>query len=869
MITHVVRQTFLNYFKKCQHEIVSSSPVIPHEDPTLLFTNAGMNQFKDVFLGQTSRDYTRAATSQKCIRAGGKHNDLDNVGHTKRHLTFFEMLGNFSFGDYFKADAIRFSWELTTEGLGITPDKLHATVFLDDDEAFELWKKHLPEARIHRLGEEENFWAMGDVGPCGPCSELYFDRGPKYGTAETLEEDVVGQGDRFVEFWNLVFMQYNRDTEGVMTELPKPSIDTGMGIERLLTLMNDTHSVFETDVLRELIAGVENVSGKVYDPTDEHSAAPFRVIADHMRSLCFSIADGAQPSNLERGYVLRKILRRAVRYGKSLGLNKPFLGKLLPRLIDKMGSDYPELQKSKARIEEILTSEEEGFFRTLKRGGNILEGVIERSTEVISGDDAFKLKDTYGLPLEEILLIAKDNELHVDEKRYRELEIEAKERSRKKQKNVAQVAENNLFEMFPQTLFTGYDTLEGNAEVVGLVKDGVSVDTLSAGDEGLVILNTSPFYAEMGGQVGDKGRLENSSLCFDVFDCQAPYKGVTAHFGTLKEGGIQVGDSVKAHVDESKRRQTANNHTATHLLHWALHKVLGDHVKQAGSVVEPKRLRFDFSHHKSLSTKELREIEALVNEKIRANEAIATFEIPLAEAEKQDDIKMFFGDKYGNTVRVVEVGNVKELCGGTHTGRSGNIGLFKITREGSIAAGVRRIEAVSGVEAEQLFYDQEERIEKIAKELKTTPQKLETRLEKLLLEAEQLQAELKAHKEQELETAATTLIKEVQSIDGIPLIAAELSLSPKKLRPLVEKIGSQQTSYVVFVAAKSDDGCQIMARVSPDLIQKGIKANELVGTLAPMIEGRGGGKPEHAQAGGKSSERLDEVFVRLKELLKV
>ncbi|HEY4831058.1 MAG TPA: alanine--tRNA ligase, partial [Waddliaceae bacterium] len=551
MLTKDLRLQFLKYFKQHHHTIVPSSPAFPHDDPTLLFTNAGMNQFKDVFLGDAVRDYTRAVTSQKCIRAGGKHNDLENVGHTRRHLTFFEMLGNFSFGDYFKADAIKFAWEVSTNIFKFDPNRIWPTIFYKDEEAFEIWSKYVPADRITRFDEKNNFWAMGETGPCGPCSELLYDRGPKYGDAPNPAADI--QETRYLEFWNLVFMQYNRDEKGKENPLPKPSIDTGAGLERIVNLKMDVDSIYDTDVLRSLIARVEEISGISYPADESHKAAAFRVIADHLRCLSFAIADGAQPSNIDRGYVLRKILRRAVRYGRLLGMEKPFLANVLPRLIDTMGEDYPELIKSQTRIEEILTGEEDAFFRTLRRGGNILNQIIEEAEvhkRKIAGEEAFKLKDTYGLPLDEILLLAKDAGLGVDTDRYHELEQEAKERSRRIHKTTKQVASENLFaahvKEHGESTFLGYTEQAANGKVTAIVVDGQFVKEISKDTDGLIILDSTPFYAEKGGQVGDTGILQAQGVLFEVNGCESPYKGVITHVGKMNEGTLQVGDSVTA-----------------------------------------------------------------------------------------------------------------------------------------------------------------------------------------------------------------------------------------------------------------------------------------------------------------------------------
>ena len=871
MQTQDIRRKFLQYFKDRQHSVIASSPVVPHDDPTLLFTNAGMNQFKDVFLGTSLRDYKRAATSQKCIRAGGKHNDLENVGHTSRHMTFFEMLGNFSFGDYFKKDAIQFAWEVSTQVFGLDPDKIWPTVFRDDDEAFELWQKYVPADRITRFGEKENFWAMGDTGPCGPCSELLYDRGPKYGKATKPIDD--HDGERFLEFWNLVFMQYNRNAAGVMEPLPRPSIDTGAGLERVVSLKMEVPTLFQTDILQSIIAKVEEISGISYNPEDQQKAPAFHVIADHLRCLSFAIADGAQPSNVDRGYVLRKILRRAVRYGRTLGFEEPFLARVLPRLIETMGDDYPELKKAQNRITEILTGEEEAFIRTLRRGGNILNQIIERAQthdKKISGDEAFKLKDTYGLPVEEIILLAKDSNLTVDLERYQALELEAKERSRKVQKTTQQVASENLFAEFASknkaTEFLGYDQSSVVAKITALIVNGQFVETMLPGEEGMVVLDKTPFYAEMGGQVGDIGILKGEHQTFKVIDTQSPYKGVITQIGTLEQGTLHVGDSLIAEVDSKRRRKIANNHTATHLLHWALQVVLGEHIKQAGSVVDPQRLRFDFSHHKALTAEEIRRIEDMVNAKIRENLDVKWYEIPYEEAQKRDDIKQFFGEKYGSTVRVIDIDYSKELCGGTHTTAVGNIGLFRITKESSIAAGVRRIEAVTGEEAEAFSRTSEDTLNQLSELLKTQPQKIGERIEKLLEENKKFALELKASKKQHLAGLVTSLLTKVEKINDVPVLALELDLPPEELKICADDLMEGLKSGVLILGSGNDGKCSMIARVSDDYVAKGIKAHDIIKAIAPIIEGSGGGKANSAQAGGKAPQKISEALAKTREL---
>ncbi len=874
MQTQEIRRKFLQYFRNKQHTIVPSSPVLPHDDPTLLFINAGMNQFKDVFLGNSVRDYKRASTAQKCIRVGGKHNDLENVGHTARHLTFFEMLGNFSFGDYFKKEAIQFSWEVSTEVFGFDPERIWPTVFRKDDEAFELWKQYVPENRITRFDEKQNFWSMGDTGPCGPCSELLYDRGEKYGTASNPLEDL--EETRYLEFWNLVFMQYNRDENGLMHALPKPSIDTGAGLERIVNLKMGVESVYETDVLRGLISQIETLSGVPYKAEDEQKAPAFRVIADHLRCLSFAIADGVQPSNVDRGYVLRKVLRRAVRYGRSLGMSQPFIAQIVPTLIDLMGDDYPELQQSKNRIEEIVTTEEENFIRTLRRGGNILNQIVEKAQKdkrKISGEEAFKLKDTYGFPLEEILLIAKDAELQVDTQHFNELEKKAKELSRSVHKSSKQIASENLFEEFATkqgpTDFYGFDELEGEGQVTALVIDNQFVDSIEEGQEAMIVLNRTPFYSEMGGQVGDIGSLKNETTHVAVSDCQTPFKGIIAHFGKLEKGSLKVGDPVMAKVDLPRRQNIANNHTATHLLHWALCRVLGDHVKQAGSVVDADRLRFDFSHHKALTQDEVRAIEDMINAKIRENTHVKAYELTYDDVMNRDDIKQFFGEKYDKIVRVIDIDYSKELCGGTHTSQLGNIGLFRIAKEGSIAAGVRRVEAVTGKQAESIAREEENLLNNLAENLKTQPQKLQTRIEKILEENKVLAQELKTLKKGQLKSMVAELVQSAREIEGVSLVANEVSVSGGELKELAEEIMNQLSSGVIILAATKGERCQLIAQVSDDLVPKGIKAGDLIKALAPIIGGGGGGKANFAQAGGKNPEKIQEALQTAQTLIKV
>jgi alanyl-tRNA synthetase len=875
MLSQEIRRGFLKYFKENGHAIVPSSPVVPHDDPTLLFINAGMNQFKDVFLGKSQRDYNKAATSQKCIRVGGKHNDLDNVGHTSRHLTFFEMLGNFSFGDYFKEKAIAYAWDVSTKIFQFNPEKIWITIFQDDEEAFEIWKKIAPENRIVRMGEKDNFWAMGDTGPCGPCSELLFDRGEKYGPAKSPKEDT--SGERYLEFWNLVFMQFNRDQAGNFQNLPKQSIDTGSGLERVVSLKMGVDTVFATDIFQNLIAQVEQVSGKKYNPFDAHLAPAYHVIADHIRSLAFAIADGAQPSNIERGYILRKLLRRAVRYGRMLGMQEPFLAEILPRLVDVMGPDYRELAASQNRISEILTAEEEAFIRTLKRGGNILNAIIEQAQKSplkqITGEEAFKLKDTYGFPIEEILLIAKDTSLQVNLDSYQLLEEQAKEKSRSAQTVHLQEVEESLFKDYLSqhgaTSFLGYETTASEATIMAMVVDGKFVETLSTNQEALIILDRTPFYAEMGGQVGDQGSLSHHNAHFTVSNCHAPYSGVFVHIGRLDKGTIILGEPVVATVEGGRRQQIANNHTATHLLHWALQKVLGDHIRQAGSLVEPNRFRFDFSHHKALSKEELRQIEDLVNDKIRENRFVESYQLSYEDVQQRSDIKQFFGEKYGSIVRVIDIDYSKELCGGTHTPQVGTIGLFKILKEGSISAGIRRIEAVTGKDAEQLVRSHEDLLDASAALLKIPSQNLQDRIAHLLEESRQLSQELKQYRKASLKQTAQQLASRAEKAGSIACLCSIVTVEPDLLPDLAEETMQVLRSGVLVLAVQVDQRCQLLVKVSPDLTKRGIQAVQLIKEIAPLVGGGGGGKADSAQAGGKSPEGLPQAFEKAKQWLAI
>lgn len=869
MISTILRRQFLDFFKKKGHTVIPSSPVIPHDDPSLLFANAGMNQFKDVFLGKSVRDYKRVATVQKCIRVGGKHNDLENVGHTTRHLTFFEMLGNFSFGDYFKKEAIAFAWEMVTTVFGYDTEKVWASVFENDDESYELWKSYLPEKRIARLGEKDNFWAMGETGPCGPCSELLYDRGPFFGDARSPKEDT--SGERYFEFWNLVFMEFNRESPEKLIPLAKKSVDTGAGLERVVQLKMQVPSIFETDILRTLIAKTENLSGYAYNA---ETAPAFQVIADHVRALAFACADGAVPSNTERGYVLRKILRRALRYGRQIGLDQPFLASLLPTLTSLMGDDFPELKVSESKAAELLTREEENFQRTLRRGGNLLNQIIQEAKghrNQISGEDVFKLKDTYGLPLEEIELLAKDASLTVDKQKFVKLEEEAKERSRLARKSTKEQVADTFYADFLTThspsRFVGYNQLNAHAEIEAIWKDREEVETLSLGEKGGILLNQTPFYAEKGGQVGDKGTLIAPHFRFEVEDTKMPYPGVLLHLGEVTEGKIGRGERVTALVDGRRRKKIANNHTATHLLHYALQEVLGKGVTQAGSLVDSHRLRFDFNHHAPLKEKEIEEIENIINAKIREDTHVVTYEIPLEEASKQKEIKQFFGEKYGEQVRVVDIGYSKELCGGTHAHSVGSIGYFRIVKEGGIAAGIRRIEAVTGEDAEAFAREAEAIVKQISTEGKIPTDKLVDKFKALVNEIKTLQEKVELLEKKSLAVEVENLLAHIEPIGEVSLLAQEIPFESSKLPLFADILFAKKKNLIAFLLSKENGRCSFLLRVSSELTSQGYHAGNLLKEIAPILEGKGGGKADNAQGGGNASQKANEAFSRLKKLI--
>ncbi|MFA6502168.1 MAG: alanine--tRNA ligase, partial [Parachlamydiales bacterium] len=736
--------------------------------------------------------------------------------------------------------------------------------------AFAIWEKYMPSKRIVRFGEKENFWSMGDVGPCGPCAELLYDRGSSYSDAKSPIYDV--SGERYLEFWNLVFMQFNKDETGKMNPLPKKSIDTGAGLERVVSLKMGVDSVFLTDTFQAIISHIEEISKIKYNPKNLDLAPAFHVIADHIRCLSFAITDGIIPSNVDRGYVLRKILRRAVRYGKMLNLNKPFLAKLLPGLSSIMGDDFPEIIKSEDRTAEVLTLEEELFIKTLQRGGNLMSQVLAKAkseNDTIDGEMAFKLKDTYGFPIEEILLIAKDEHVKVDLNKYNELENLAKERSRQAQEKHSQKFDENFFADFtkvnPPNNYLGHKTYETEAKISAIIKNDKFTDEIEENDFAFIILDKTPFYAQMGGQVGDKGKITKGGVVFDVVDTQNPYPGVIVHIGKLIKGKLKKQDKVHASIDIERRKKIEANHSATHLLQFALSKTLGEHIKQAGSLVDENKLRFDFDHNKALSNQEVRQIERLINEKIRENTTVRAYEIPFEEAKKDSSIRQIFGEKYSDIVRVIDINYSKELCGGCHTSFTGNIGYFRIFKESSISQGVRRIEAVTGAAAEDFVYDTEDLLNNISATLKTIPNKLEEKITSLVEEHKELIGKLKANKELELNQLFESLLKKAEKLNSYTVIMQEVEVDPKDLKNLSDKLLEHLKSALVVLATKVDSRCQISINITPDLIAKNIFANDLIKIIAPVINGGGGGKKESAQAGGADPSKITQAFELLKK----
>ncbi|MCV6588128.1 MAG: alanine--tRNA ligase [Marinobacterium sp.] len=847
MTSAEIRQAFLDYFNQQGHEVVASSSLIPANDPTLMFTNAGMVQFKDVFLGTDKRNYTRATTSQRCVRAGGKHNDLENVGYTARHHTFFEMLGNFSFGDYFKREAIGFAWTFLTEVLGLPKDRLWVTVHYSDDEAERIWKEEIgvdPE-RFSKL-DEDNFWSMGDTGPCGPCTEIFFDHGADVwgGPPGSPEED----GDRYIEIWNVVFMQYNRDAAGEMTPLPKPSVDTGMGLERIAAVMQNVHSNYEIDLFQNLLQAAAVAVG-----TEEKDSKSLRVIADHIRSCAFLISDGVLPSNEGAGYVLRRIIRRAVRHGNKMGASGAFFHQLVAALASEMGAAYPELVEQQAQIEKVLLKEEQQFAKTLDHGMRLLQESIDNlDGTVISGETAFKLYDTYGFPSDLTADVAREHELTVDMNGF-EREMEA-QRERARAAGKFAVDYNDAIRLEGETEFTGYETLAGeSATVVALFSDGAEVNALNAGESGLVVLDETPFYAESGGQVGDTGALTAAGMAFQVKDCTKEGKN-NLHHGQLSEGSLKVGDKVAPQVNAERRQAIALNHSATHLLHEALRIVLGSHVQQKGSLNDDQRLRFDFSHFEAVTPEQLAEVEKIVNDQIRANTAVVT-EIMEIEAAKAKGAAALFGEKYDDVVRVLSMGGdfSVELCGGTHAKRTGDLGLLKITSEGGVAAGVRRIEAVTGIGALAHYADVQAQLEQKLQDQQAKARQLEKDLE-------QMKAKLAAAK-------GSDLLGNAVEVKGIKVLAAQLEgVEPKALRDTIDQLKSKLGSGVVVLAAAGDDKVSLAAGVTKDLTGQ-VKAGDLIRELTAKLGGKGGGRPDFAQGGGTDMSALPAVLDSVPELV--
>ncbi len=846
-----LRRAFLQYFVDNGHEEVASSPLIPHNDPTLLFTNAGMVQFKDVFLGREKRGYSRATSSQRCIRAGGKHNDLENVGYTARHHTFFEMLGNFSFGDYFKREAIEYAWEFLTGVLKIPQEKLWVTVFEDDDEAADIWIKEIgvdPD-RFSRCGAKDNFWSMGDTGPCGPCSEIFYDHGPDVwgGPPGSPEED----GDRYIEIWNLVFMQFNRDGDGNLTPLPRPSVDTGMGLERLAAVMQGVHSNYDIDLFRNLIRAAAEITA--CKDLEEKS---LRVIADHIRSCAFLVVDGVLPSNEGRGYVLRRIIRRAIRHGYMLGVKDPFFYKLVAVLTSEMGEAYPELRQAREQVERVLMLEEERFAETLEQGMKILEQAIAGlEGNRIPGETVFKLYDTFGFPTDLTADIAREQGLSLDMEGF-EREMDA-QRERARAASNFSIDQGVSLDLEGETDFIGYERLEDEATVIALIQNGASVDTLGDNEEGMVVLDRTPFYAESGGQAGDSGRLRLGEGYFEVTDTRKQGGDLFVHIGRFRGEVLHVGDTVKAEVDRAKRGRTVLNHSATHLLHAALRRVLGEHVEQKGSLVDSERLRFDFSHFEPVTPEQLRTIERMVNEQIRENDMVETRIMSLEDARASGAMALF-GEKYDDQVRVLRIGEFSiELCGGTHAKAAGDIGLFKITSEGGIASGVRRIEAVTGERAIEWIEEDEARLRRVGEILRAGRDDLDEKVAQLLENSRRLEKELDQLKAKLASSAGSDLAGDAVEVEGIKVLAAKLDgADPKSLRDTMDQLKNKLGSAVIVLATVNGDKVSLVAGVTKDQTDR-VKAGDLVKMVAERVGGKGGGRPDMAQAGGNKPEALD------------
>ncbi|GMM71378.1 alanine--tRNA ligase [Alteromonas gracilis] len=847
-----LRNKFIDYFKSHGHQAVASSSLVPADDPTLLFTNAGMNQFKDCFLGAEKRSYTRAVSSQRCVRAGGKHNDLENVGYTARHHTFFEMLGNFSFGDYFKKEAIEFAWNFLTKEIGLPKEKLLVTVYSEDDEAFDIWENHIgvPKEKIIRISTSDNFWSMGDTGPCGPCSEIFYDHGAHIwgGPPGTPEED----GDRFIEIWNLVFMQFNKQADGTMEPLPKPSIDTGMGLERISAILQNVHSNYEIDLFQNLIKSAASIVG-----SDDLENKSLRVIADHIRSCSFLICDGVMPSNEGRGYVLRRIIRRAVRHGYQLGANDIFFYKLVASLAKEMGEAYPELVDQLPVIEKVLRVEEEQFSKTLARGMAILNDTLETlEGDTVPGDVVFKLYDTYGFPTDLTNDVAREHDLKIDEEGF-EAAMQA-QRARAQQASNFGADYNSKLAIDHTTSFTGYTDVEGQANVVELIADNAFVDTLEDGQEGVVVLDSTPFYAESGGQAGDKGVLRVANGEFVVTDTQK-MGNAFAHKGVVK-GKVTKGDTATAAIDLANREAIKKNHSATHLLHAALREILGEHVTQKGSLVEAPRMRFDFSHFEAVTAQQLVEIERRVNQEIRANHTLATELMDLDEA-KASGAMALFGEKYDEKVRVVTMGPFSvELCGGTHVTRTGDIGLFKITSEAGIASGVRRIEAVTGEHALEVVQTQQATLSSLSALLKTDSPNVVDRVVSLQNQTKELEKALNSAKQKLASQQGADMLSNAVEINGVKVLIANLEgVEAKSLRSMMDDIKNRIGEGIVVLGVANESKVNLIAGVTKNLINK-VKAGELVNFVASQVGGKGGGRPDMAQAGGDNPENLQQAL---------
>jgi len=862
MKTKEIRQKFVDYFVSKGHTHVASSPLVPANDPTLLFTNAGMVQFKDVFLGLDKRPYNRAVTAQRCLRAGGKHNDLENVGYTARHHTFFEMLGNFSFGDYFKRDGIRYAWELLTVGYGLPKEKLWTTVYQTDDEAYDIWTKEIgvPKERCIRIGdkpggrkyESDNFWQMADTGPCGPCSEIFFDHGAGIPGGPPGSPDA--DGDRYIEIWNLVFMQFNRDEAGNLNPLPKPSVDTGMGLERLTAVLQHKHSNYEIDLFQSLITAAARETG-----AKDTKSPSLRVIADHIRACAFLVTDGVIPANEGRGYVLRRIARRAMRHGYKLGQKKPFFYKLVADVVKEMGEAYPELARSGDRVTATLKQEEERFAETLETGMGILESALAKDATHLEGEVAFKLYDTFGFPVDMVADIGRERGFAIDMEAFDAAMAAQQERSRaaSKFKAGAQLEYSGA-----KTNFRGYDTMSEEGRVVALYREGASVKSLAVGEEGIVVLDRTPFYAESGGQVGDRGELTKGGTCltlFEVRDTQKIQPDVFGHHGVVKTGELAVGDTVAAQVDLDKRARTMRHHSATHLMHKALREVLGPHVQQRGSLVDEDKTRFDFSHNAPMTAGEVRRVESIVNAEVLKNEETSARVMPIDDAQKLGAM-MLFGEKYGDEVRVLDIGSSRELCGGTHVARTGDIGLFRITSEGGVAAGIRRVEAIAGTVALAQVQRESDVLAHVADALKAQPQEVEAKLAQALENARGLEKEIARLKVRMATSQGTDLAANAVDVKGVKVLAARLEgADAKTLRDTMDKLKDRLKSSAIVLASSEGEKVSLIAGVSQDLIAK-VKAGELVNFVASQVGGKGGGRADMAQAGGTDPKGLPKAL---------